>query len=150
MKIITTNKKAYHDYFVEETIEAGIALVGTEVKSIRAGAVNLKDCYVIIKNGEALLLGMHISPYDKGSFSNVDPERTRKLLLNKFEINRLRGKIEQKGFTLIPLKLYFKNSFIKVELGLCRGKQLHDKRAAIKERDEKRMVEKIMKEYNAR
>jgi len=150
MKIITTNKKAYHDYFVEETIEAGVALVGTEVKSIRAGAVNLKDCYVIIKNGEALLLGMHISPYDKGSFSNVDPERTRKLLLNKFEINRLRGKIEQKGFTLIPLKLYFKNSFIKVELGLCRGKQLHDKRAAIKERDEKRMVEKIMKEYNAR
>ena len=150
MKIVATNKKAYHDYFVEDTIEAGIVLVGTEVKSIRGGAVNLKDGYAVIKDGEVFILGMHVSPYAKGSFSNVDPTRTRKLLLNRFEINRLRGRVEQKGYTLVPLKLYFKNSLVKVELGLCKGKELHDKRKSIKEREENRMIERVKKEYNAR
>ena len=137
-KTVATNKKAYHDYFVEDTYEAGIVLVGSEVKSIRQGALNLRDSFVIIKNGEAFLIGMHVSPYKMGSYFNVDARRTRKLLLNRAEINKLRGKVEQKGFTLIPLRVYFKDALVKVELGLCRGKELHDKRAAIKEKENNR------------
>ena len=149
-RIVATNKKAYHDYFVEDTYEAGIVLVGSEVKSIRQGALNLRDSFVIIKNGEAFVIGMHVSPYKMGSYFNVDARRTRKLLLNRAEINKLRGKVEQKGFTLIPLKLYFKESLVKIELGLCRGKELHDKRASIKEKENNRNLQRIIKEYNTR
>ncbi len=146
-RIVATNKKAYHDYFVEDTYEAGIVLVGSEVKSIRQGALNLRDSFVIIKNGEAFVIGMHVSPYKMGSYFNVDARRTRKLLLNRAEINKLRGKVEQKGFTLIPLKVYFKESLVKIELGLCRGKELHDKRASIKEKENNRNLQRIIKEY---
>ena len=149
-RIVATNKKAYHDYFVEDTYEAGIVLVGSEVKSIRQGALNLRDSFVIIKNGEAFVIGMHVSPYKMGSYFNVDARRTRKLLLNRAEINKLRGKVEQKGFTLIPLKVYFKESLVKIELGLCRGKELHDKRASIKEKENNRHLQRIIKEYNTR
>lgn len=150
MKIIATNKKAYHDYFVEETYEAGIALVGTEVKSVRLGKVNLRDSYAVIKNGEVFLTGAHISPYEKGSYFNVDPLRPRKLLLNKAEIRRLKARTEQKGYTIVPLKVYFKDSLVKVELGLCRGKDLYDKRESIKRREEARKLDRIKKEFNAR
>lgn len=150
IKIIATNKKAYHDYFVEDTYEAGIALAGTEVKSVRLGAVNLRDSYAVIKNGEVFMLGAHISPYEKGSYYNKDPRRTRKLLLNRSEINKLRGKVELKGYTLVPLKLYFKDALVKVEIGVCRGKELHDKRAAIKEKEQNRNLRRVMKEYNTR
>lgn len=149
-RIVATNKKAYHDYFVEDTYEAGIVLVGSEAKSIRQGALNLRDSFVIIKNGEAFVIGMHVSPYKMGSYFNVDARRTRKLLLNRAEINKLRGKVEQKGFTLIPLKVYFKESLVKIELGLCRGKELHDKRASIKEKENNRNLQRIIKEYNTR
>ena len=149
-RIVATNKKAYHDYFVEDTYEAGIVLVGSEVKSIRQGALNLRDSFVIIKNGEAFVIGMHVSPYKMGSYFNVDARRTRKLLLNRAEINKLRGKVEQKGFTLIPLKVYFKESLVKIELGLCREKELHDKRASIKEKENNRNLQRIIKEYNTR
>lgn len=146
-KIVATNRKAYHDYFVEDTYEAGIALKGTEVKSVRLGAVNLRDSFVIFKNGEAFMIGAHISPYKMGSYFNVDPRRTRKLLLKRAEINKLRGRVEQKGYTLVPLKVYFKGALVKIELGLCRGKELHDKRAAIKERENERDIRRIIKEY---
>ena len=146
-KLIATNKKAYHDYFVEDTYEAGVVLVGCEVKSIRNGGINLRDSFVIIKNGEVFMLNVHIAPYKMGSYFNVDPKRTRKLLLNKSEINKLRGKVEQKGYTLVPLKVYFKDALVKIELGLCRGKELHDKRAAIKEKEIGRSIERTMKEY---
>ena len=149
-KIVAKNKKAYHDYFVEDTYEAGIVLVGSEVKSIRQGALNLRDSFVIIKNGEAFVIGMHISPYKMGSYFNVDARRTRKLLLNRQEINKLRGKVEQKGFTLVPLKVYFKDALVKVEIGLCRGKELHDKRASIKEKENNRNLQRVIKEYNSR
>ena len=149
-KTVATNKKAYHDYFVEDTYEAGIVLVGSEVKSIRQGALNLRDSFVIIKNGEAFLIGMHVSPYKMGSYFNVDARRTRKLLLNRAEINKLRGKVEQKGFTLIPLRVYFKDALVKVELGLCRGKELHDKRAAIKEKENNRNLQRVPKDYNTK
>lgn len=149
-KIVATNKKAYHDYFVEETYEAGIVLTGTEVKSIRLGQVNLRDSYALIKNGEVYLLGTHVSPYEKGSYNNTDARRTRKLLLRKNEILKLKAKTEQKGYTLVPLKMYFKEALLKVEIGLCKGKELHDKRAAIKEKEEKRTVERVRKEYNTR
>ena len=145
-KLIATNKKAYHDYFVEDTYEAGVVLVGCEVKSVRAGAVNLRDSFVIIKNGEVWMLNVHIAPYKQGSYNNVDSKRTRKLLLNKREINKLRGKVEQKGYTLIPLKIYFKDALVKIEIGLCKGKELHDKRAAIKEREVKRSIDRTLKE----
>ncbi len=147
-RVVTTNKKAYHDYFVEDTYEAGIVLVGSEVKSIRQGAINLRDSFVIIKNGEVFMLGAHISPYKMGSYFNVDARRIRKLLLNKAEINRLRAKVEQKGYTLVPLKVYFKKQLVKVEIGLCKGKELHDKRAAIKEKENKRNLQRVVKEYN--
>ncbi|MEG2450860.1 MAG: SsrA-binding protein SmpB [Clostridia bacterium] len=150
MKIVATNKKAYHDYFVEDTYEAGVVLVGCEVKSIRLGGVNLRDSFAIIKNNEIFLLNAHISPYEKGSYYNVDSKRTRKLLLNRVEINKLRGKVEQKGYTLVPLKLYFKDSLVKVEIGVCKGKELHDKRASIKEKEETRYMQRTLKEYNAR
>lgn len=149
-KLIAQNKKAFHDYFVEDTYEAGVVLVGCEVKSIRLGAINLCDSFVIIKNGEAFLLGAHISPYKMGSYNNVDPRRTRKLLLNRSEINKLRGRVEQKGYTLIPLKVYFKDALVKVQIGLCKGKELHDKRQAIKEKENDRNLRRVMKEYNTR
>lgn len=149
-KLIAQNKKAFHDYFVEDTYEAGIVLVGCEVKSIRLGAINLRDSFVIIKNGEVYMIGAHVSPYKMGSYNNVDPRRTRKLLLNRSEINKLRGKVEQKGYTLIPLKVYFKDALVKVQIGLCKGKELHDKRQAIKEKENDRNLRRVMKEYNTR
>lgn len=149
-KLIAQNKKAYHDYFVEDTYEAGIVLVGCEVKSIRLGAINLRDSFVIIKNGEVYMIGAHVSPYKMGSYNNVDPRRNRKLLLNRSEINKLRGKVEQKGYTLIPLKVYFKDALVKVQIGLCKGKELHDKRQAIKEKENDRNLRRVMKEYNTR
>ena len=150
MKIVATNKKAYHDYFVEDTLEAGIVLVGSEVKSVRLGAVNLRDSFAIIKGGEVFLLGMHIAPYEKGSYFNEDPRRRRKLLLNRAEIRKLQSKTERKGYTLVPLKVYFKDSLVKVELGLCRGKETHDKREAVKRKDAEREMERAKKEFNAR
>ncbi len=149
-KIISTNKKAYHDYFVEETYEAGIVLVGSEVKSIRNGQINLRDSYVIVRGNQVLLINAHISPYEKGSYFNVDAKRTRNLLLNKSEINKLRGKVDLKGYTLIPTKVYFKQALVKIEIGVCKGKELHDKRAAIKEKEQKRLVERTLKEVNNR
>lgn len=150
MKIVATNKKAYHDYFVEDTLEAGIVLVGSEVKSVRLGAVNLRDSFAVIKGGEVFLLGAHIAPYEKGSYFNEDPRRRRKLLLNRAEIRKLQAKTERKGYTLVPLKVYFKDSLVKVELGLCRGKETHDKREAVKRKDAEREMERARKEFNAR
>lgn len=145
---IAQNKKAYHDYFVDEELEAGIELVGTEVKSIRSGRVNLKDSYVSCKTGEAIIIGMHVSPYEQGSIFNHDPLRPRRLLLHKKEINRLIGLTSQQGLTLIPLKLYFKGQYVKLSLGICRGKKNYDKRAAIAERDAKRNMDRALKERN--
>lgn len=144
--IVTTNRKAYHDYSIHETYEAGISLRGTEVKSLREGRANLKDSYVIVKDGEAFLLNCHISPYSHGNILNHEPLRTRKLLLHKREINKLWGNISQKGFTLIPLKIYFKKGKAKVEIGLAKGKRQYEKRAAIKEKEAKREVERYLKE----
>lgn len=148
VKIIAQNKKAYHDYFVTEEIEAGIELVGTEVKSVRGGRVNLKDSYISCKTGEAFLIGMHISPYEQGNNFNHDPLRSRRLLLHKKEINKLIGLTSQDGYTLIPLKLYFKSQYIKVSVGICRGKKDYDKRASITERDAKRNISRAVKEFN--
>ena len=150
VNVVATNKKAYHDYFVEETYEAGIVLVGCEVKSIRLGALNLRDSFVTVKDGEAFLLNMHISPYEKGSYNNVESKRARKLLLRRGEINKLRGRTEIKGYTLIPLKVYFKDALVKVEIGLCKGKEAHDKRASIKEKELDRSLRRTVKEYNSR
>ena len=146
-KIMARNKKAYHDYFVDEEYEAGIELRGTEVKSIRAGRVNLKDSYVSLKSGEAVLLGVHISPYEQGSIWNLDPERPRRLLMHRREINRLIGLTQQQGYTLIPLKVYFKNQYIKVSIGLCRGKKNYDKRDAMAKRDAQRRIDRALKNY---
>ena len=146
---IAQNKKAYHDYFVEEELEAGIELVGTEVKSVRMGRVNLKDSYVSCKTGEAILIGMHISPYEQGSIFNHEPLRARRLLLHKKEINKLIGLTSQQGLTLIPLKLYFKGQRVKLALGVCRGKKNYDKRAADAERTAKRNINRAIKESNA-
>ncbi len=143
---IAQNKKAYHDYFVEDTYEAGIALTGTEVKSIRAGKVNLKDSYVSCKTGEAFVIGMHISPYEQGNIFNRDPLRQRKLLLHKKEIHKLIGLTQQQGYALIPIKLYFKGSHVKLEVGLCRGKKNYDKRDAAAEKDAKRNMDRAMRE----
>ncbi|AGC67749.1 SsrA-binding protein SmpB [Thermoclostridium stercorarium subsp. stercorarium DSM 8532] len=148
IRIVAQNKKAKHDYFIEETFEAGIVLSGTEVKSVRQGKVNLKDSYAYIKNSEVFVRGMHISPYEQGNIFNQDPLRDRKLLLHKREINKLIGYTQQKGLTLIPTKLYFKNNWAKVELAVARGKKLYDKRRAMAERDAKRAIDKKMKEYN--
>ena len=145
MRIVCQNKKAYHDYTVEETLEAGIQLQGTEVKSLREGKANLRDSYVLLKNSEAFLLNCHISPYSHGNIMNHEPLRTRKLLLHRKEIERLRGKIQQKGYTLLPLKIYFKGSHAKVEIGLAKGKKLYEKRETIREREAKRTIERAMK-----
>ncbi len=147
-KTIATNKKAYHEYFVIESFEAGISLSGTEVKSIRAGGVNLKEAWVTIDDGELIVKQMHISPYDHGNIFNREPKRDRKLLMHKREIMRLLGTIKQQGLTLIPLSIYFKGSLVKVQLGLCRGKQLHDKRATAAKRDANRAIDRALKEQN--
>ncbi len=145
MKIVAQNRKAFHDYSIEETVEAGIVLTGTEVKSLREGKANLKDSYVIIKGAEVFLLNCHISPYTHGNIMNHDPVRTRKLLLHKKEIERLQGKAAQKGYSLIPLKIYFKDSRAKVEIGLARGKKQYEKRETIKKREADREIERAMK-----
>ena len=147
-KTIAENRKARHDYFVLETFEAGIELVGTEVKAIRQGAVNLKDSWCTIDDGELFIRGMHISPYEKGNLFNRDPLRTRRLLMHKREILKLFGTLKQQGLTLIPLSLYFKDSRVKVQLGLCKGKQLHDKRAPAAKRDANRTIDRALKEQN--
>jgi len=145
VKPVCSNKKAFHDYFVLERFEAGIALTGTEVKSIRLGTVNLKDSYCTVKDGELFLRGMHVSPYEKGNIFNRDPVRPRRLLMHKREILKLHAKVMQDGVALVPLSLYFKDSRVKVELGLCRGKKLYDKRAAAAERDARRDIDRAMK-----
>jgi len=144
--IVCTNRKAYHDYFIEETYEAGISLLGTEVKSLREGKANLKDSYVIIKGGEAFLLNCHISPYSHGNIQNHEPLRTRKLLLHWHEINKIWGKLSQKGYTLIPLKIYFnKKGKAKVEIGLCKGKRQYEKRETIKEKEAQREIQRHLR-----
>ncbi len=147
-KIIAQNKKAYHEYFVEEKYEAGIALFGTEVKSIRAGAVNLKDAYCSFKNGELYVLGMHISPYEKGNIFNREPLRERKLLMHRRELNKLFGVVAQKGLTLVPLSLYFSGKNVKVEVGLCRGKKLYDKRDVAAKNQADREIDRRIKEQS--
>jgi SsrA-binding protein len=149
VKIVCQNRKAYHDYHIEETAEAGIALLGTEVKSLREGKANLKDSYVLTKEGEAFLLNCHISPYSHGNILNHDPLRTRKLLMHREEIDKLSGKAATKGYTLIPLKIYFKDSFAKVEIGVAKGKRLFEKRETIKEREARREIAKAIKSHNA-
>ena len=144
-KIIAQNKKAYHDFFVDETYEAGIALFGTEVKSIRNGSVNLKDSYCYVENGELFASGIHVSPYEKGNIFNRDPLRDRKLLMHKKEIMKLHGLVSQKGFTLVPLSLYFSGSNVKVAIGLCRGKKLYDKRDDAAKKQADRDIERYSK-----
>ncbi|NLA87571.1 MAG: SsrA-binding protein SmpB [Clostridiales bacterium] len=148
IKQIAYNRKAYHDYFVLEKLEAGIELYGTEVKSIRMGNINLRDAYCIVKDGELFVRGMHISPYEKGNIFNRDPLRPKRLLMHKREIIKLYGRIKQEGLTLIPLSVYFKDSIVKIELGLCKGKKLHDKRDAAAERDAGREMDRSIKERN--
>ena len=147
-KIIALNRKARHDYFVEESFEAGIELVGTEVKSLRKGAVNLKDSFCYIEQGEIFVHGMHISPYEKGNIFNKDPLRPRKPLLHKYEIRKIAGKTAEKGCTLVPLRVYLKGSLVKVEVGLARGKKLYDKRQDIAKKDQRREAEKEFKVKN--
>lgn len=144
-RLIANNKKAYHDFFIEEKFEAGIALHGTEVKSLRMGKCSIKEAFVRIDDGEVFIHGMHISPYEKGNIFNRDPLRTRKLLLHKSEIRRLFGKIREKGYTLVPLQVYLKDSLVKVEIGLARGKKLYDKREDIRRRDIRREAERDFK-----
>ena len=148
MKLIANNKKARHDYFVEETYETGVVLTGTEIKSVRAGKVSIKESYVKIdRNGEAVIYGMHISPYEQGNIFNVDPLRERKLLLHRKEIDKISGKLQQKGLTLIPLKLYFnRDGRCKLEIGLCRGKKNYDKRESIAKKDAARKMDRAIKE----
>ena len=145
IKLIANNKKAYHDYFIDETYEAGVSLHGTEVKSVRMGKCSVKESFVRIENGEVIAYGLHISPYEKGNIFNKDPLRPKKLLLHKYEINKIAGKIKEKGYTLIPLKVYFKGSLIKIELGLARGKKLYDKRQDIAKKDQRREAEREYK-----
>lgn len=144
-RVVAKNPKAYHDYFIEDTFEAGVALAGTEVKSIRQGNVNLKDSFCIVKEGQLTLFGVHISPYEKGNIFNRDPRRTRKLLLHKREIMRLHARVQQDGYALIPLSVYFKGPRVKVELALARGKKLYDKREAAAKRDAKREMDRAMR-----
>ena len=148
IKVAAVNRKARHDYFIEDTLECGIALTGTEVKSIRKGALNLKDSYALVKKGELLLQGMHISPYEKGNIFNREPRRERKLLMHKREIMKINGMLTQKGYTLVPLSLYFSGKNVKVELGLCRGKKLYDKRDSIAAKEVNREIDRKMKEFN--
>ena len=145
-KLIVQNRKAWHDYFIEERFEAGIALHGTEVKSIRNGGVNLKDSYCSFENGEMFAVGVHISPYEQGNIFNREPLRDRKLLMHKREIMKLQGLVQQKGYTLIPLSLYFSGSHVKMEIGLCRGKKLYDKRESDARREADRQMDRHMKE----
>ena len=147
-KLIANNKKVYHDYFLEETFEAGIALAGTEVKSMRMGKCSIKESFIHIENGEVILYGMHISPYEKGNIFNKDPLRVRKLLLHRYEINKIEGKLKEKGLTLVPLKVYFKDSLVKVEIGMARGKKLYDKRQDIAKKDQRREAERDFKVRN--
>lgn len=148
IKIVTKNPKAFHDYNVEDRFEAGLVLVGTEVKSIRQGKVNLKDSFCLVKDGEIHVLGMHVSPYEQGNIFNKDPLRSRKLLMHKREINRLFQKVKQDGYSVIPLKIYFKNSKLKLEIGLAKGKKLYDKRTAAAAKDAKREMDRTMKTRN--
>lgn len=145
-KVLATNRKAYHDYHIEETIEAGIQLTGTEIKSVRAGRVNLREAYAQVRQGELWLVNMHISQYDPASRNNVDPYRTRKLLAHRREINRLMGRVQEKGLTIVPLRLYLKNHRAKVEIALVRGKREYDKREAISRRDADREIQRALKE----
>lgn len=147
-KLVAQNKKAFHDYHIEDRYEAGIVLTGTEIKSIRGGKVNMRDSFAQIRRGEAFLHNMHISPYEQGNRYNHEPLRTRKLLLNRGEINRLIGMIKEKGYTLVPLKVYLKNGLAKVEIALAKGKKDYDKRESIKQRDAKREIQKAIKERN--
>jgi len=145
-KIICNNKKAYHNYFIEEKFEAGMVLSGTEVKSLRLGKANLNDSFALVKSGEAFLNNLHISPYDFGNRQNHDPDRMRKLLLHKKEITRLFSKIREQGYSVVPLKLYFKNGLVKVEMGLAKGKKMYDKRDDLKKKDQKREIAQVFKE----
>ena len=147
-KQIAGNRKAFHDYFVEDKYEAGIELAGTEVKSIRMGNVNLKDAFCTIKDGQMTLNGMHVSPYEKGNIFNKDPLRVRKLLLHRYEINKIEAKLKEKGLTLVPLKVYFKDSLVKIEIGMARGKKLYDKRQDIAKKDQRREAEREFKVKN--
>ena len=144
-KLIAKNPVAYHNYSIDDTLEAGIVLTGTEIKSIRSGKVNLKDTYVNIRNGEAFVVGMHISPYEHGNIFNKDPLRTRKLLLNKREITKLLGYVSQRGLSLVPTKLYFKGNFVKLEIGIGKGKKLYDKREDMAKKDAERKIQRILK-----
>lgn len=148
MKLIANNKKAYHDYFILETYEAGIALHGTEVKSLRKGKCSIKEAFIRVENEEVYVYGMHISPYEKGNIFNKDPLRVRKLLLHKSEIRKLLGKTKEKGMTLVPLKVYFKDSLVKVEIGLAKGKKLYDKRQDIAKKDQQREAQRDFKVRN--
>ena len=147
-KLIAQNKKAYHDYFIEDTYEAGISLHGTEVKSLRMGKCSVKESFVRIENGEVFIYGMHISPYEKGNIFNKDPMRVKKLLMHRYEINKIEGKIAEKGYTLVPLKVYFKGSLVKVSIGLAKGKKLYDKRQDIAKKDMRREAEREFKVRN--
>ena len=148
IKLIANNKKAFHDYFIEDTWEAGIALVGTEVKSLRMGKCSLKESFIQIHKGEVFIYNMHISPYEKGNIFNKDPLRPRKLLVHRYEINKIVGKIDQKGYTLVPLQIYFKGSLVKVEFALAKGKKLYDKRQDIAKKDQRREAERDFKVKN--
>ena len=147
-KLIANNKKAYHDYFIDETYEAGISLAGTEVKSIRMGKCSVKESFIKMEKGELFIYGMHISPYEKGNIFNKDPLRVRKLLMHRYEINKIGGKVTEKGYTLVPLKVYLKGSLVKVEIGLARGKKLYDKRQDIAKKDARRESERDFKVKN--
>ncbi len=147
-KLIANNKKAFHDYFIEGKYEAGISLAGTEVKSLRMGKCSVKESFIRIENGEVILYGMHISPYEKGNIFNKDPLRPRKLLMHKYEINKIAGKITEKGYTVVPLQVYFKGSLVKVEIALARGKKLYDKRQDIAKKDMRRESERDFKVKN--
>ena len=147
-KQIANNKKAYHDYFIDETYETGVVLHGTEVKSMRMGKCSIKESYIRIENGEVFVYGMHVSPYEKGNIFNKDPLRVKKLLMHKYEINKLAGKVAEKGYTLVPLQVYFKDGKVKIEIGLARGKKLYDKREAIAKKDQRRETEREFKVKN--
>jgi len=147
-KLIANNKKAYHDYFIDETYEAGIALHGTEVKSMRMGKCSIKESFIRVENEEVYVYGMHVSPYEKGNLFNKDPLRVKKLLLHRYEINKLIGKVKEKGYTLVPLQVYFKNGKVKVEIGLARGKKLYDKRESIAKKEQMREAQKEFKMDN--
>ena len=150
IKQIANNKKAFHDFFVEESLECGIQLFGTEVKSLRLGQASIKESFCQIRNGECFIVGMHINPYERGNIFNKDPLRDRKLLLHRREIDRLLGKIKEQGYTLIPLRLYFKGSLVKLDMGLCRGKKIYDKREDMKKKAQRRELEKEFKKANIR